>query len=180
MIAFTFLGLTSIPHLETMNPRSLPDLTLKTHFFGLSRNLYLARRSKTNSRIAGCSSLVFFLLGWHLHNPPILCAWGHRILFSWHVDMWCQHFWNEKAWTDNRMFPMVWWRYFYVDLLLLCLSSYTLRMHPRGIAFHVPLLDRQGCWCWEVENHLWDMLYLGPKSLYILWWIYPIWNWDLC
>jgi hypothetical protein len=45
-----FSGLASMPHSETMNPRSMPWGTPKTHFSGLSFTPFARRHPKVTSR----------------------------------------------------------------------------------------------------------------------------------
>jgi hypothetical protein len=50
VMAAIFSGLASMPHLETMNPRSMPRGTSKTHFSGLSFTLFAFRHLNVTSR----------------------------------------------------------------------------------------------------------------------------------
>jgi len=50
MIAFDFSGLASMSRWVSMNPRSLPWLTLKTHLSGLRQRLYCLNAEKTVDR----------------------------------------------------------------------------------------------------------------------------------
>jgi hypothetical protein len=58
--AFILLGLASIPLVETRQPSTLPHVTLKTHFSGLS--LSLASRILANVSIRSKIYEAFFLL----------------------------------------------------------------------------------------------------------------------
>jgi hypothetical protein len=50
VMAVIFSGLASMPRSETMNPRSMPRGTLKTHFSGLSFTSFALRHLNVVSR----------------------------------------------------------------------------------------------------------------------------------
>jgi hypothetical protein len=50
VMAVIFSGLASMPHSETMNPKSMPQGTLKTHFSGLSFTPFALRHRNVVSR----------------------------------------------------------------------------------------------------------------------------------
>jgi hypothetical protein len=51
VMAAIFSGLASMPHSETMNPRSMPRGTPKTHFSGLSFTPFVLRHLNVTSRL---------------------------------------------------------------------------------------------------------------------------------
>jgi hypothetical protein len=61
MMATIFSGLALMPHSETMNPRSMPRGTPKTHFSGLSFTLFAFRHLNVTSRLERRSEAFLIL-----------------------------------------------------------------------------------------------------------------------
>ena len=60
ILAFILLGSTSIPHLDTINPNNLLEVTPKTHYFEFNLMLNSKSLSKKIINTSGCCFLILY------------------------------------------------------------------------------------------------------------------------